>query len=165
MEEGLEGSYSLNVNNNITSRKSWLNYIKITIIFLIVLGILSSILLQEGLENSIIISICYGLIIINILFFLYKILYLRSHILYYDEDGVWLFSGIFPWNKGINGVRWGDLDDAGYITGFFSWLFHSHTIRISHKYTKSAEILHANMSNAVHVVSEINSILRKKNRN
>lgn len=39
--------------------------------------------------------------------------------IYLNDDGIWLSSGIFPWNKGIYGLNWRDISDAIYQTGFF----------------------------------------------
>jgi hypothetical protein len=74
-------------------------------------------------------------------FLAYQCLLLRSFYLYIDDLGVWVFSGILPWNKGIAGVKWRDLDEAVYVQSMTSWLFKSYTIRIGHRYTKTSEIL------------------------
>src|SRR4051812_43859303 len=36
----------------------------------------------------------------------YRILLLRSVQLYYNDVGVWVYSGILPWKKGVTGVKW-----------------------------------------------------------
>lgn len=61
-----------------------------------------------------------------------------------DQDnvtGVWVYSGILPWNKGVAGVKWRDLDEAVYFQSMGSWLFKSYSVRIGHRFTKSSEIL------------------------
>ena len=87
----------------------------------------------------------------------YRILVLRSVQLYYDDVGVWLYSGILPWSKGVQGVKWRDMDEATYVQSFFSWLFRSYSIRIGHRYTKGSEILLTRMANGKDAVSRLNA--------
>lgn len=81
--------------------------------------------------------------------------------LYYDEDGVWLYSGIFPWNKGSNGIKWRDLDTALYTTGFTSWALRSYRIILSHRFTKDAEIILKDIKNGDVFVKEVNELHRQ----
>lgn len=148
-------------NVKVLSRKSWIIYVKVIIGCLSLLAIIFVITNQNFLVNySKIKLVLYALMLIIIVICLYEILYLRSFVLYYDDDGVWSFKGILPWNRGVSGVKWGDLDEAVFYTGFFSWIFKSHKINISHKYTKSSEIIHKDMNNGVKAVDEINSKLK-----
>lgn len=86
---------------------------------------------------------------------------MRSVKLYYDEDGVWLYSGIFPWNKGSNGIKWRDLDTALYTTGFTSWALRSYRIILSHRFTKDAEIILKDIKNGDVFVKEVNELHRQ----
>lgn len=70
----------------------------------------------------------------------YRFMMLRSVQLYYDDVGVWVYSGILPWKKGVAGVKWRDMDEATFEQGFWSWLTRSYTIRIGHRFTKESEI-------------------------
>lgn len=81
---------------------------------------------------------------------------LRSYKLFTDTNGVWVASGIFPWSKGVTGVKWCDLDSVLYFTGFISWALKSHTIHIGHRYTKESEIVLTHMSNGPDAVMTIN---------
>ncbi len=92
----------------------------------------------------------------SILHIVYRFLYLKSFHLYADSNGIWVFSGVFPWNKGTNGVKWRDLDGAGYFQGMGSWLFKSYTIQIAHRFTKSGEILLSHWKSGDSVVLDIN---------
>ena len=65
----------------------------------------------------------------------YRWLVVRSVMLYYDDVGVWVVSGVLPWNKGVHGVKWRDMDEASYINGFVSWVTRSYTVRIGHRFT------------------------------
>ena len=92
----------------------------------------------------------------------YSVLANRSATIYTDDNGVWLYSGIFPWSKGIAGVKWRDLDEALFYQGFFGWLFKSYTIRIGHRFTKKSEILISHVDHG-HIASQrINELLQRK---
>ncbi len=100
--------------------------------------------------------------LIPLAWFIYEWLLLRSVCLYYDESGVWVFEGILPWSKGLRGVKWRDMDEATFVTGFWAWLLRSYTIRISHRFTKESEILLTHMYNGKAVSQQINQILMEK---
>jgi hypothetical protein len=72
---------------------------------------------------------------------------LRSIQLYTDLDGVWVYRGIFPWDKGFSGVKWRDLEDAVFYPNFLSWALKSYTVRVGHRFTKSSEIVLRNIAN------------------
>ncbi len=78
-------------------------------------------------------------------------------VLYYDEVGVWVYSGVLPWKKGIAGVKWRDMDDASFEQGFWSWVTRSYTIRIGHRFTKSSEIVLSNIGNGKNAVGTLNA--------
>jgi len=86
------------------------------------------------------------------------ILYRRSLRLYADSEGVWVFSGIFPWNSGVGGVKWRDLDEAVFYQGFISWLCKSYDVRISHRFTKSGEIILDSIARGDEAVMHINAL-------
>ncbi len=86
----------------------------------------------------------------------YRVLLIRSVQLYHDDVGVWLYSGVLPWSRGVRGVKWRDMDEATYTQSFRSWLLRSWTIRIGHRFTKDAEILLSNMARGRDAVALIN---------
>lgn len=94
--------------------------------------------------------------------FVYQVLYLRSIRLFTNDEGVWLFRGILPWNKGIIGVKWRDVEDAIYFTGFVSWAFNAHSVRIGHRFTKTSELTIGNVKDGRDAVSHINDLHREK---
>jgi len=73
--------------------------------------------------------------------FVLQVLSIRAVSLFIDPEGVWVQSGIFPWTKGVGGVRWRDIDEANYELGFFAWAFKSYKIRVGHRFTKASEIV------------------------
>jgi hypothetical protein len=87
----------------------------------------------------------------------YQVLMLRSVQLYTDADGVWVYRGIFPWNKGVSGVKWRDLEDAVFFPNFLSWALKSYTVRVGHRFTKSSEIVLRNITGGNDAVLHINS--------
>jgi len=70
----------------------------------------------------------------------YKIALLRAVRLYTDGDGVWLQTGVFPWQKGVSGVQWRDVGQAGYQLGFLSWVCKSYEVVITHRFSTGEEL-------------------------
>jgi hypothetical protein len=87
----------------------------------------------------------------------YRFLLLRSVQLYYDDVGVWVYSGILPWKKGVTGVKWRDMEDATFVNGFWSWITRSYTVRIGHRFTKSSEIVLTNIAGGTSAVTTLNA--------
>lgn len=86
------------------------------------------------------------------------ILYINSFKLFIDEEGVWVFRGFLPWDKGIYGVKWRDFGEALFYQNPVSWSLKSYTILIKNKYKRDDEIILKNMHNGDIAVSKINSI-------
>ncbi|MDR2152051.1 MAG: hypothetical protein LBO72_04455 [Helicobacteraceae bacterium] len=101
--------------------------------------------------------IFFALIVLDILKLIYSFIYLRNIRLYTDENGVWVYRGVFPWQKGSYGVKWRDLDSASYFTSFLSWLLRTYDIRIDHRYTKDNEITLSRVFNGHRAVAHINA--------
>jgi hypothetical protein len=172
----MEGIISLDQEqNNILAKVSWIGYLRIVIttIFhttiLSVIGIIAINIFSNyrininPYQNQIILLGCIlGSFVF--LMFLYNVFFLRSVVLYYDDDGVWLFSGIFPWSRGIIGIKWQDMDEALYKTAFLSWLFKSYDLTISHRFTKSNEIVLPDMYQGNKAVIKINELLIKQHK-
>lgn len=159
------------MQNETIWRLSWIAYLKdlifipigsliISGILMVVFSIITALLSSFYFEPSTIeyldsLPIKYGVsdkmlvfyiflalfIFMTLLFYILGFLGTRSIKLYLDEDGVWMYSGIFPWNKGINGIKWRDLDTALYTTGLLSWVYRSYKIYLTHRFTKSSEII------------------------
>jgi hypothetical protein len=73
-----------------------------------------------------------------------------------------LFRGILPWNKGVAGVKWRDVEDAVFYTGFLSWAFNSHSLRVGHRFTKASEIFLGNVRHGRQAVEHINELHRER---
>lgn len=89
----------------------------------------------------------------------YDFIYLRTMTLYTDETGVWLHSGIFPWQRGVSGVKWRDISEATFQTGFVSWLLRSYSVRVGQRFTQGAELYLPNIHRGNLAVEHINSIV------
>jgi hypothetical protein len=87
----------------------------------------------------------------------YRVLLIRSVRLYYDDIGVWLYSGILPWRAGVVGINWRDMDQASYVRGLWGWLSKSYTIRVGHRYTQSSGILLTGMARGDEAVARLNA--------
>ena len=174
------------MQNQKSWRLSWFAYVKsllflpvgtliFSVIILLILSAVVSLLSAFVLEEATIQSIeaymdshfpndKWGVLYLSLivwgittLFFgILMVLSMRSIRLYYDDEGVWLYSGIFPWNKGINGIKWRDLDSALYFTGFVSWILKSYSITASHRFTKDFEIAVKHVYKGDEFVKKIN---------
>ncbi|RYF39643.1 MAG: hypothetical protein EOO38_23000 [Cytophagaceae bacterium] len=134
---------------------SWVAYVRPIVVFG-VMAILAIIVSTFSQSLGVIAALAaLGLLV-------YRVLYFRSVRLFTNDEGVWLFRGILPWNNGIIGVKWRDVEDAVYFTGFVSWAFNAHAVRIGHRFTKTSELTIANMKDGIAAVNHINEIHRIK---
>jgi hypothetical protein len=141
---------SLN-NTTSLSRKSWIAYI-----WTVVLTLLALVLVLPGAwRHGWMTAVACGAIILSVS--AYKFLSLRAVHLYCDDVGVWVYSGVLPWNKGVAGVKWRDLDEAVYYQGPASWALRSYSLRIGHRFTKSSEIILTKMWRGHEAVMTINN--------
>src|SRR5689334_17466879 len=90
-------------------RLSWVAYVRAVVVFFF----LSALAVALGALNQ---SLSVVAVLAALAIFAYQVLYLRSMILFTNDDGVWLFRGVLPWNKGIIGVKWRDIEDAVFFT-------------------------------------------------
>ncbi|MFY9142067.1 hypothetical protein [Sulfuricurvum sp.] len=131
--------------------KSWTAYFTSFLIFL-VMALVSAALFYMNQW----LGIAFSLLSIGI--FIYQFLMIHSYLLYTNEHGVWVYSGILPWSKGVIGVKWRDMEDAVYYSNFFSWMLKSYTVRISHRFTKTSEIILTHIKNGHDAVTHINQL-------
>lgn len=132
------------------SRKSWTAYVGLALISIIILIPICAACWSYSWKLGLVTTLAV------LAYITYQVLLNRSYNLYYDDTGVWVYSGVFPWAKGVNGVLWRDLDGAVMFQTFFSWLFKSYSVRIGHRYTKTSEIFLTHINKGHDVVAEIN---------
>ena len=136
-------------------RLSWIAYIRTVVVFffLCALGVALGALHH---------SLSVVAVVVALAIFAYQVLYLRSMTLFTNDDGVWLYRGVFPWNKGVVGVKWRDIEDAVFFTGFVSWAFNSYSIRVGHRFTKASELAIVNVKDGRNAVAHINEFHRAR---
>ena len=132
--------------------KSWIAYLGAFIQLVVALSLLAAVLVWHH-EWWPAITVT-GLIAMS--FIVYRWRLLSSVRLYYDDIGVWIYSGVLPWKRGLSGVKWRDLDEAVFTNSFWSWLSGSYTVQVRHRFTKANEIDENNMAHGKQAVITIN---------
>lgn len=93
--------------------------------------------------------------------FAYRALLIKSHCLYMNRSGVWMYRGVWPWDRRAPGVFWHELGHAAASHGFWEWAFHSHTLYLTKRYgTTAVERAHSHIHNADVAVAEVNAVLQ-----
>jgi hypothetical protein len=141
--------------------KAWTAYIRVAI------GAFLLLFIVTPMAFSISKWLGFLILILVIAYIALKVLVVKSYRLYYDDAGVWIFSGVLPWSKGVSGVKWRDLDEAVYFQSIGSWLFKSYSIRIGHRFTKSSEVLLSHWAKgheAVQIINKEHENLVRANR-
>ncbi|WP_413732810.1 hypothetical protein [Sodalis sp. RH20] len=136
---------------------SWVAYIRPVVLFL-VMGAIGLIVSQSARDANFIL-VGYGILFVAIIKVIYDFAWRRRFVFYYDDDGVWVFRGLLPWKKGVGGVKWRDIDEATFDTGFFSWLTKSYRVRVGHRFTQSNEILVTHIKRGNQAAAVINQKL------
>lgn len=146
------------IQETALARKSWIAYV----------GPITRTFFSEllGVSISWHLSPVLGIIVgVSLLAFLtYQVLYIRSYRLYYDRTGIWFYSGVFPWEQGVNGVDWRDTEGARFFTGFKSWIFKSYRITIKHRFTNSSTVVLSHMAQGKEAVHKINDLHQELSR-
>ncbi|RRS01195.1 hypothetical protein EIP75_21715 [Aquabacterium soli] len=89
----------------------------------------------------------------------YSIAFTNSVRLFTDDAGVWMQSGVFPWEKGVTGVQWRDLGQAGYNQGFVSWILRSYDVQVTHRFSTTTEMYLRNVHRGNLAVEHINQVM------
>ncbi|RZI60581.1 MAG: hypothetical protein EOP14_00455 [Pseudomonas sp.] len=89
----------------------------------------------------------------------YSIALTNSVRLFTDDAGVWMQSGVFPWEQGVSGVQWRDLGQAGYTQGFVSWILRSYDVRVTHRFSTGTELYLKNVHRGNLAVEHINAVM------
>lgn len=148
---GQDNIATISANAKQLPGKSWTAYLGVGLAAILLLFIVVPLAWLASWVAGIVALLVSGAFVI------YRALVIRSYNLYYDDVGVWVYSGILPWKKGVMGVKWRDLDEALYFQNFGSWLFNSYSLRIGHRFTKSSEIFLTHMAHGHESAMTINS--------
>ena len=143
----------LDFNRTFLSRKSWVPYFRLIVKYLAIESI-ASIGLGLGKFHTV------WQVFTSVLIFslLWQVFSLFSCQLYYDRQGIWYQSGVFPWDKGIVGVHWRDLDCCLVTVGFRSWFSRSYQLVINHRFTDCSKIVLTDMTNGRNTCITLNSL-------
>jgi hypothetical protein len=112
-----ENTLSMSGEAEILSRKSWLAYVGP--IGATGLGLVVAIPILVQIFSWTVAGMAGALILA---YSIYHLLLLRSVKLYVDDVGVWVYSGVLPWSRGVAGVKWRDLDEAVFFQGLVAWV-------------------------------------------
>jgi hypothetical protein len=138
-------------NAHIVGVKSWIAYLGTFVMALLLFGLVPLAFMLNEIAAA-------AVMLLATLIVGYRILSIRSVVLYHDDVGVWVFSGVLPWKKGVAGVKWRDMDEATFEQGFWSWITRSYTIRIGHRFTKASEIRLTNIAGGKDAVAKLNAL-------
>lgn len=147
-----DNSSSSGPNAHVVGVKSWIAYLGVFALAAVLFGVVLPLTFSYGNEIAAAIVLALSAAIVG-----YRFMVLRSVQLYYDDVGVWMFSGVLPWKKGLAGVKWRDMDEATFEQGFWSWITRSYTIRVGHRFTKASEIRLTNIAGGKDAVGTLNA--------
>lgn len=135
-----------------TYRLSWLAYFRPFGVFLL-RGMLAS------MASFYAMWLAKVLVVACLAWLVFDLLSVRRVRLVVNEQGVWVESGLLPWTRGARGIKWRDVGDAGFFSGFLPWALRSYRIVVTHRFTTDAELVlkHVHLGNKA--VEHINSIL------
>jgi hypothetical protein len=133
------------------SRKSDFAYVKMMMLYCLFLGVVVPVMLYSVWIGCV-------LLLLWLCVTFDRFMRVRSHRLFYDNEGVWMSAGYLPWAKSLMGVKWRDLDEAVFFNSLMSWAMNSHAILLKHRFTQNSEILLADMKNAGDAVTIINHV-------
>ena len=136
----------------VLCRKAWTAYLGIGVRSLLLgAACIAALVWRHDLWKIIVPILLFGGALI-----VYHIAWLRTFRLYYDSRGVWIYAGLLPWKRGVSGVKWRDLDEAVFVNGLWSWLSHSYTVQLRHRFAKTIEIYADDMARGKDAVMTIN---------
>ena len=134
--------------------KSWVAYLGLLALAALLMG---AVFLAFAFAGPYADIIGGAVMVVSALVVGYRFLMIHSVQLYYDDVGVWVYSGVLPWKKGVAGVKWRDMDEATFEQGFWSWITRSYTIRIGHRFTKESEIRLTDIGGGKDAVATLNT--------
>lgn len=132
-------------------KKSWTAYVRATLAGIVLCLVVTPIMWAGGHPIAGI-----AVLVASLAFVVYRYLYLKSFHLYFDDSGVWIYSGVFPWDRGSYGMNWRDIEGAVFQKSMRSWLFKSYSISVRHRFDKSGVINFEHCSRGHEAVMAIN---------
>lgn len=86
----------------------------------------------------------------------YRLASSRSVVLYYDDAGVWVYRGVLPWRRRVVGLPWGEVGQASFEPGFWSWVTRSWTVQVSHRHSRVNVIFLTHIGGGKRAVATLN---------
>lgn len=129
---------------------SWIAYIPYALIACAIIYVVAVI---DTFSSNLIVT---GALLVVLCYLAYKVYYLTQIRLYTDDQGVWVFRGVFPWNRGVYGVNWRDFEDVIFFTGFFYWLAKGYPVTIRPRFSSNPKICLPPIHRGREAVEEIN---------
>jgi hypothetical protein len=148
-----DASPALSSPAHVVGVKSWLAYVGVILLALVLIALFVALRRFDAVDDM----VSGGLLLVSAIVVVYRFLMIRSVQLYYDDIGVWAFSGVLPWKKGVVGVKWRDMDEATFEQNFWSWVTGSYTVHIRHRFTKASEIVLTNIGNGKYAASVLSA--------
>lgn len=81
-----------------------------------------------------------AVVFVYLVSYAYRCLVNRSVRLTIDDAGVWVSRGVVPWNRGVYGVKWRDIESVVYRQGFANWLSRSFPVTVVERFTQRGEV-------------------------
>ena len=78
-----------------------------------------------------------------------------------DDSGVYQMGGFMPWNNGIRGLDWKEIEHAYFYDNFFSWSFQSYSISLKRRFSDNS-VFFNDIHRGKKAVSDINDILQQR---
>lgn len=92
---------------------------------------------------------------------LYHVLQKMTVVIFADDNGVWCSRGLLPWQKGVTGVKWRDVNEGLTSVGLLPYITGAYRVVVTNRYTQTIEIA-VNHTNGGHqFVAAVNSFLYK----
>jgi hypothetical protein len=76
-----------------------------------------------------------------------------------DDEGVWVKSGLFPWQRKWHGYRWKEIEGAGSRQGPIDWLLGSSTITVNHRTKVGTFLRFDSVASGTRLVEAVNGNL------
>ena len=91
----------------------------------------------------------------------YSVMYTASVRVFTNDGGVWMSRGVFPWEKGLTGVQWRDVGQAGFQQGALSWALRSYSMNVSHRFTTGSELTVNHVKHGNLFVQHVNDVMAR----
>ena len=72
-----------------------------------------------------------------------------------------MYRGILPWQRGVVGLKWRDIEIATFAQNLTSWSTHSYSLDVLDRYTRKPELVLTSMFEGDKAVMYINTRLNE----